>query len=390
MNTGIRWPLGLSTDTFLREYWQKKPLLIRNALNGFREAVTPDELAGLACEHGVESRLICKRGRKRWTVDYGPFDERRFSTLPEKQWTLLVTEVNRHVPQAATLLDRFSFIPNWRVDDVMVSYAVPGGGVGPHVDSYDVFLLQGRGQRRWRYHLNRTSDVTFVNGLALRILSHFEPEADEVLGPGDMLYLPPGFAHDGVAVTECTTYSVGFRAPNRGELTAAFVRSFEDDRSLTDLYTDRDLREHDEPGELTEAARVRVRAMIRRIDLSDAAIDAAFAQFASMLKPGHVLDPPRKRVAGTEVKERLQKGVSLARSEECRFVFFPSGKRTINFYYGSNQERLSGAEARLARAVCRQRRLNAQTLGARDALSKEGLAAIARWINAGALSFVGR
>ncbi len=390
MKAGLPWLGGLSADAFLRTYWQKKPLLIRNAFSNFREPVSPDELAGLACEEGVESRLICRQGRNGWSVDYGPFEEARFSALPDKRWTLLVTEVNRHVPQVATILDHFSFVPNWRVDDVMISYATPGGGVGPHVDSYDVFLLQGRGRRRWRYHKNRTINVTFVDDLALRILSQFEPDADEVLGPGDMLYLPPGFAHDGVAESECTTYSVGFRAPNRAELTAAFIRGFADERALSDLYGDHFLRPHDEPGELTEDARARIRAMIRRVDLSDDAIDTAFARFASVLKPGHALEPRRKVVTVTDVRNRLTRGIALRRSEECRFVFLPSAKAAIRFYYGGQEEHLNGAEARLAKVVCRHRRLIFDAACQKDALSKEGLVAITRWINAGALSFAAR
>ncbi len=390
MKNGLPWLGGLTAGAFLRDYWQKKPLLIRNAFSGVREPLSPDELAGLACEGGVESRLICRKGgtgRKSWSVDYGPFEEDLFSRLPEKRWTLLVQEVNRHVPEVATLLDHFSFVPNWRVDDVMISYATDGGGVGPHIDSYDVFLLQGLGKRRWRYHQKKTTRVTFIDNLPLRILEHFEPEADEVLGPGDMLYLPPGFAHDGVAVGECTTYSIGFRAPNRAELTAAFVRSFATADAMSDLYEDPDLQAGSEPGELTAAARERVREMIRRIDLGDDAIDAAFARFASILKPGHTLEAPRRMLTVAQVKERLVRGDALVRSEEGRFVFFPSSKLTINFFYGGHQEALKGSAANLARVVSRHRILDLAALGKSTALTKDGLLVLTRWINNGALSF---
>jgi 50S ribosomal protein L16 3-hydroxylase len=383
----LPWLGGLTAKTFLKQYWQKKPLLIRNAFAGFREPLSPDELAGLACEDGVEARLICRTGPGRWSVNYGPFEEGRFARLPTKRWTLLVQEVNRHVPEVATLLDRFSFIPNWRVDDVMISYATDGGGVGPHVDSYDVFLLQGSGQRRWRYDTRKTADVTFVERLPLRILKHFRPDAEEVLGPGDMLYLPPGFAHEGVAVGECTTYSIGFRAPNRAELTAAFVRSFATGDAMSDLYEDRGLQPGLEPGELTNEARARVREMVRRGDMSDTALDTAFARFASTLKPGHTFEPRARSLSLAQVKGRLSRGDALVRSEEGRFVFFPSSQLTINFFYGQHSEALSGSAANLARAVCRQRRLDLESLGKRDALTGEGLAAITRWINSGALSF---
>ncbi len=215
---------GLSEEQFLREHWQKKPLLVRGAMPGFRDPVDPDELAGLACEDGVESRIVRERGGAHpWEVTYGPHEERVFHALPDRGWTLLVQEVNRWVEDAALLLDRFGFLPSVRVDDVMVSFAAPGGSVGPHLDSYDVFLVQGHGQRRWRWGSRPARDVRFREGLELRILERPRFDRDEVLGPGDMLYLPPGFAHHGVAVTPCLTYSIGFRAPNQGEMWKDFA-----------------------------------------------------------------------------------------------------------------------------------------------------------------------
>ena len=199
---------GMPVAKFLRDYWQKKPLLVRGAFPGFRDPISPDELAGLACEDGVESRIVREKGKTPWEVTWGPHEESRFTKLPERGWTVLVQEVNRWVPEAALLLDCFAFIPNVRVDDVMVSYAVPGGNVGPHLDSYDVFLVQGQGKRRWKFHTKPTKDVELVPDLDLRVLARFRPDVDEVLEPGDMLYLPPGFAHHGVAVTPCLTYSI--------------------------------------------------------------------------------------------------------------------------------------------------------------------------------------
>ena len=206
--------LGMSAARFLREHWQKKPLLVRGAFPALRDPLTPEELAGLSCEEGIESRIVRERGgREPWEVTFGPHPESRFASLPARGWTLLVQELNRHVPEAALLLEHFAFLPNVRVDDVMVSYAAPGGSVGPHLDSYDVFLVQGMGERRWKYDTRPTKDTRLRDGLDLRILQRFTPDADEVLRAGDLLYLPPGFAHHGVAVTPCLTYSVGFRAP---------------------------------------------------------------------------------------------------------------------------------------------------------------------------------
>ncbi len=378
---------GRSPDEFLRKHWQKHPLLIRGAIPDFREPLTPDELAGLSCEAEVESRLVC-RTRTKFRVDYGPLEEERFRTLDDRNWTLLVQEVNRFVPEAAHLLDAFSFVPNWRVDDLMVSYAVKGGGVGPHVDSYDVFLLQGRGTRRWRYHEKKTVHVTFRPNLPLRILEHFEPDAEHVLLPGDMLYLPPGFAHDGVAESECTTYSIGFRSPNRAELTSAILCSQATEEALGDLYADPELRDDHEPGLLTEQARARVRAMVRRLDLSDRAIDRAFARFASQLKPDHTLVSPPRRLSVETVRRRWCKGDALVRSEEAKFVYFEDRRNArLRFFCAGQEWELIGPCAEFARCVSSHRLVNASLLPQRVARAGSVSALIAEWIALGMLAF---
>src|SRR3990167_5380334 len=205
---------------FLTEYWQKKPLLIRAAYPDFTGLLSADELAGLACEEDVQARLVINRQGK-WQVENGPFDEARFAKLPKRDWTLLVQGVNHHLPEAATLLQRFDFIPHARLDDLMVSYAPDGGGVGPHFDSYDVFLLQGQGKRLWR--IRSEEDLTLVDGAPLRILKNFKTEQEYLLEAGDMLYLPPHVAHWGIAVGDCITYSIGFRAPSAQELATQFL-----------------------------------------------------------------------------------------------------------------------------------------------------------------------
>src|SRR5690606_32440789 len=207
---------GISAREFLRDYWQKKPLLIRQAIPDFQNPLSPDELAGLSLEEEVESRLVIEHGDSPWELRRGPFAEDTYQQLPERDWTLLVQAVDQLVPEVAELLQHFRFLPNWRIDDVMISYATDGGGVGPHFDNYDVFLLQAHGRRRWR--IGRQKDKTLRPGLPLKILAAFEPEEEHVLEPGDMLYLPPGWAHDGIAEGECMTYSIGFRSPNGAQL----------------------------------------------------------------------------------------------------------------------------------------------------------------------------
>ena len=192
---------GLTAREFLRDYWQRKPLLIRQAIPDFQNPLEPDELAGLSLEEEIESRLIIGQDRT-WELRRGPLPEDTFAGLPERDWTLLVQSVDQFVPEVDEVLEPFRFLPSWRVDDVMISYAAPGGGVGPHYDHYDVFLLQGHGRRRWRIGQPCTADSPLIDGLELKILADFQQTDEWVLEPGDMLYLPPGIAHYGIAEDE--------------------------------------------------------------------------------------------------------------------------------------------------------------------------------------------
>lgn len=381
---------GMSVARFLREHWQKKPLLVRGAFPGFRDPITPDELAGLSCEDLVESRIVREKGGATpWEVTWGPHAESRFASLPDHGWTLLVQEVNRWVPDAALLLDRFSFIPNVRVDDVMVSFAEPGGNVGPHVDSYDVFLVQGQGERRWRWHTTPTKDTRLLPDLDLRVLAKFRPDADEVLGPGDMLYLPPGFAHHGVAVTPCLTYSIGFRAPSAGEVWASFVTAQRERPEAARLLQDPELSAAAHPGAIPKALLARVREMVRSMDTSDEAIDRWFASFATRLKPGHALEPPRRAPDAKAILSRLARGVEVARSEEGRWAFLPRPRGGLLLYVGGEEIEVPAAAAELARTICAARRHDAGALLAR-AKGSAARALLTRLFAIGALSFARR
>ena len=207
----------LSAEAFLQHYWQKKPLLIRGALADYASPISADELAGLALESEVESRIVESQGRD-WTLKHGPFTEEDFLGLPEQDWTLLVQGVDLWVPEVQALLAQFAFLPPWRLDDVMVSFACPGGSVGPHFDQYDVFLLQVEGQRRWQIGAECSKETPLRDNSPLRILQEFNAREEWLLDPGDMLYLPPGVAHWGVAQTECLTYSIGFRSPSIADM----------------------------------------------------------------------------------------------------------------------------------------------------------------------------
>ena len=227
---------NISPAEFLRDYWHKKPLLIRAAIPDFVAPIQPPELMQLATSDQVESRLV-SLVKNKWKLEHGPF-----TTLPkstQKAWTLLVQGVNLHHPAADAILRQFNFLPEARLDDLMMSYASDQGGVGPHFDSYDVFLLQAQGQRRW--HISAQKNLDLIAGLPLKILSDFVAEQEFVLNPGDMLYLPPHIAHDGVALGECMTYSIGFRAPAYQELGEAFLQFMSDSIDLSGRYADPEL-----------------------------------------------------------------------------------------------------------------------------------------------------
>ena len=233
-----------ASRAFLARHWHKEPLLVRRAIPAFAGLFSRAQLFALAGRDDVESRIVV-RAKSRFTLAHGPFRPADFRALPARGWTLLVQGVNLHSDEADALLRRFSFLPYARLDDVMVSYAAPGGGVGPHFDSYDVFLLQGFGRRRWRY--GRQDDLALRSGVPVKILRRFTPTQEATLAPGDMLYLPPAYAHDGVAVEECTTYSIGFRTSSNTELVQGFLDFLRDRIEVAGRYADPDLRLVREP-----------------------------------------------------------------------------------------------------------------------------------------------
>ncbi|MEH6642199.1 cupin domain-containing protein [Vreelandella glaciei] len=256
----------LTAADFLANYWQQKPLLIRGAMPDFISPIEADELAGLACEPGVEARLVEEEGPDGpWQVSHGPFDEATFERLPENNWSLLVQAVDHYVPAVAALMDEFDFLPRWRLDDVMISYAPPGGNVGAHIDQYDVFLLQASGHRRWQLGGKLTEDAPIIQGIDLRILKEFtvEPDSDWVLDPGDMLYLPPGWAHHGVSQSDdCMTISIGFRAPSADEAITSYADYLGEQLPASQRYSDAGMSPAEQVGELDDAAVERMRQLI--------------------------------------------------------------------------------------------------------------------------------
>lgn len=241
----------ISVEAFLRDYWQKKPLLIRQAFPNFQSPITQDELAGLACETETARIVIEKGGEHPWEVRHGAFDDDDFSNLPATHWTLLVNDTDQHLPELKAVMEPFRFIPDWRIDDLMISFAVEGGSVGPHVDEYDVFLLQAQGQRRWQITTQAAHPDNVLPDLDLRIMSDFVAEQEWIVEPGDLLYLPPNVPHYGVALNECLTYSVGFRAPSQTDLLEKLLEDSLDDARLKQRFSDRERTPQANPGELT-------------------------------------------------------------------------------------------------------------------------------------------
>lgn len=307
---------GLTAAEFMAEYWQKKPLLIRGALPEFRGFLSPEELAGLACETHVPSRLIqCDPARadkgSGWTVHHGPFEDADFSRLPAQHWTLLVQGVNHLLPEAQALLSAFRFIPNARLDDVMVSYAPTGGGVGPHVDSYDVFLLQGSGTRRWR--ISQQADRSLIPDAPLRILAQFETAQEWLLGPGDMLYLPPHVAHWGIAEDDdCMTYSIGFRAPAARELAIEFLEACRQEGEVDCLYQDPDQAAVTDASEVSEAMAINVTKLLSQLTWAPEQLGPFLAKYLSEPKSYVVFAPPRRPVKmSLWLQQATQRGIVL-------------------------------------------------------------------------------
>jgi 50S ribosomal protein L16 3-hydroxylase len=294
---------------FLRDYWHKKPLLIRQALPGFQPFLARDELCALAAQEDVESRRIIRKNGE-WTLQAGPQTDLPPPTQPD--WTLLVQGVNLHDDDADALLRRFRFIPDARLDDLMISYATDGGGVGPHFDSYDVFLLQAHGKRRWQIGAQR--DLALVDGVPLKILANFKADEEFVLEPGDMLYLPPQYAHDGVAIGECMTCSIGFRAPAYQELGEAFLQFMADSIDLPGRYADPDLAPARHPAEIGKTMLERVGAELAKVRFTEDDIAIFLGEYLSEPKPAVYFDVPEPALSAARFRQRAARaGVRLSR-----------------------------------------------------------------------------
>lgn len=306
---------GLTPAQFLRDYWHKKPLLIRQAIPGFKPLLSREALFEMAARDDVESRLITCFNRQ-WQMHGGPIG--KLPSLKKADWTLLVQGVNLHDDAADQLLRQFRFIPDARLDDLMISFATDAGGVGPHFDSYDVFLLQASGQRRWR--IGSQKDLSLVEDVPLKILREFQPDQEFILEPGDMLYLPPHYAHDGVAVGECMTYSIGFRAPSYQELGEAFLQFMSDTIDLDGRYADPDLEPPRHPAEISRTMLTRVAQQLNKVQFTKADVTIFMGELLSEPKPTVFFDPPANVwTAARFSKAALKRGLKLSRKSKMLY-----------------------------------------------------------------------
>lgn len=354
----------LSPARFLAEYWGKKPLRVRGAWPEFRDPLTPEELAGLACEDGVEARLVLeKAGEQPWEVRQGPFADADFLNLPDTGWALRVPDVDKHAPDLAALLEPFRFLPDWRIEGLMIDYAPLAGTVGPRVEEGDVFLLQGQGRQRWRLGAEPMAGNDDPPG------HEFAWDAEWVLEPGDLLYLPTRVAHCGVALEPSLTYVIACRAPSHRELLRSFLEFLLEGVDPDARHTDPDLVPQDNPGEIGSAALDKARALLRRfIALDDETIAVWFGCFLSEPKPGFRAKPEVNPYDENELREHWRAGGSLERNPGSRFHYIAESEQEMLLFVDGQEFALGPGVAFMAPLLCRHRVLTPALL--REALGQ--------------------
>ncbi len=356
---------GLTPAQFMRRHWQKKPLLVRQAIPGFVPPVQRAQLFDLAGREEVESRLV-QQTRGAWKLRQGPFARRALPSLQQPDWTLLVQGVDLHDDPVHQLLQQFRFVPEARLDDLMISYASNGGGVGPHFDSYDVFLLQAHGRRRWR--IGRQKDLSLKDGIPLKVLAHFEPEEEFVLEPGDMLYLPPRYAHDGIAEGECMTYSIGFRAPARAELANELLARLSEEAEEGDarvLYRDPRQEAVEQPAAIPAGLQEFARDALARALAEPLALERALGEYLTEPKPNVWFDPDE---SGAMIE-------SVVLDRRTRMMYDAQ-----HVFINGESYRAAGRDATLMRRLADQRRLTAREMAR---ASDDALELISSWCDAG-------
>ena len=356
---------GLTPAQFMRRHWHKKPLLVRQAIPNFQPPVLRPEMFALAAEESVESRLV-QQIKGGWKLRHGPFARRSLPAMSQREWTLLVQGVDLHNDAVHQLMQQFRFVPEARLDDLMISYATDGGGVGPHFDSYDVFLLQAHGRRRWR--IGRQKDLTLKEGIPLKVLAEFEPEEEFVLEPGDMLYLPPRYAHDGIAEGECMTYSIGFRATARAALAHEFLERPSEDAAEDEqvqMYRDAKQEAVAEPGAIPAELQAFAKEALERALSQPLALERALGEYLTEPKPNVWFDASD----GGAMLEAVRLDRRTRMMYDAQHIF-------IN----GESYRAGGKDAALMRRLANQRYLSSKDI---QRASDEALELLSIWCDDG-------
>ncbi len=360
----------ISPANFLQHYWQQKPLLIKGGFSEWNNPLSADELAGLACEDGIESRVISgTRATNEWDLFHGPFTGQVFTKLGEQDWTLLVQATDHLIDAIDALKQPFRFLPDWRIDDVMTSFAAPGGSVGPHFDQYDVFLIQGQGQRRWRLGQMCDDTTELLPHDSLKILKHFQQTEEYLVEPGDILYVPPGLAHWGVAETPSMTYSVGFRAPSHAELLANFCDEVISHLNDSKRYNDAGRTLQSNPGKITQQSVSDIKHIIHKLVNNDDLLIASFGRYMTEPKYGSQSDLDDEQVE--QIIDVVKQGFTLAISPEVRLAYFSNRNQTELFINGSSISKTGSAWHQFVEALCAKRIIAEPDLN--DASLLEGL-----------------
>jgi 50S ribosomal protein L16 3-hydroxylase len=366
----------LTPARFLRDYWQKKPLLIRQALPGFQPLLSRDALFDMAAQDNVEARLIT-HFKQQWQMKNGPIG--KLPSTRQNGWTLLLQGANLHNDAADALLRQFRFIPDARLDDLMISFATESGGVGPHFDSYDVFLLQAQGQRRWR--ISAQKDLSLMDDMPLKVLRNFQPEQEFVLEPGDMLYLPPHYAHDGVAIGECMTYSIGFRAPSYQELGEAFLQFMADSIDLPGRYADPDLAPGKHPAEISRSMLSQIATQLAKVQFTEDDITIFLGEYLSEPKSSVFFDPPARALTSARFAQAaVGRGVALSRKTQMLY-------RGKHVFINGESFSVGRADKAPLGLLADERRLNGAQV---KLMSKDALETLYIWYQDGWLDIIAR
>ncbi|KTC83210.1 cupin domain-containing protein [Legionella cincinnatiensis] len=361
----------ISLKTFLSDYWQKKPLVIRKALPEFTHPLSPDELAGLALEEDVESRLVFETPNEKpyWHLKRGPFSENDFSTLPPTHWTLLVQGIDRLVPEVYALLDHFNFIPQWRIDDIMISYAVLHGSVGPHYDNYDVFLYQAKGKREWSLTTKGCNNQNYIKDLELRIMNQFDIEECFILEEGDMLYLPPHVGHYGISLSEeCMTYSFGYRSYQGQELLESFSDYLSEKGLFKNLYQDPDWSNLQNTSEIMPSAWHNAQKLLQQLINDEKTIQSWFGCFATRLDQQAEFHLPLpleedELIDLSGFMKEIKAGLNLIREASCRFAYQHQNKQSeYQFYINGSAWDIEGVDKDLLGYIANNRFLSYKVL----------------------------